>query len=150
MKNRTSHAVIAALLGVVGIGAVVAATPAAAVHPAVIQNGGYQHTSPPARVFDSRLSAFIGAGTQRLACTGVMNEDVVMVNITVLNTTAGGWLAATNGETPTTSDVNWEGANQIITDTVPVRVDNNGCFILQMGPTSGAHVLVDRRGYFVR
>lgn len=111
----------------------------------------------PARILDTRVSGgrFGASELRSIQVTGqggVPDAGVaaVVLNITVTDTTAAGYLSVSPSGTPppTVSNLNW-GRGTTIPNAVTVKVGTGGKVdIYQSGPGT-AHVIVDVAGYFV-
>ena len=126
-----------------------------AVAPAV-DPGGFVGLAP-ARLLDTRTSGpTLGAGqTRPLKVTGAggvpsSGVSAVVLNVTVTETTSGGYLTVspTGTPRPVVSNLNWS-AGATIPNAVTVKVGSNGSVdLFQSGPGS-AQVIVDVSGYYV-
>jgi hypothetical protein len=121
--------------------------------------------SVPVRVYDSRpgTSPAIGpktalfSGQDRTLDATVNGSGVpasasaILVNLTVVNTTASGFLAVFKGGIgwPGTSSINWFGDAQILANGVTTAVANLGMFAVHCGGVNnGTDFLVDVVGYY--
>jgi len=110
----------------------------------------------PARVLDTRSASPIPAGsalpllvlgTGGIPLTGV---SAVVINTTVTDTTAVGYLAvfpATN-PLPTASNLNWSASGSTIPNLVTVQVGNDGRIRFYNGSGGTTQVVVDTAGYY--
>ncbi len=149
--------VVGSLLGsllVPGI-LVVAAAPAHAAPPTT---PGAMASLPPSRILDTRLSGgtFRASESRSLQVTskgGVPSSGVsaVVLNVTVTDTTAGGYLTAspTGTPRPTASNLNWDAAGTTTPNAVTVKVGTGGKVDLYQSGPGTAQVIVDVAGYFV-
>jgi hypothetical protein len=111
----------------------------------------------PSRLLDTRITGgAIGSGqTRALKVTGVggvpsTNVSAVVLNVTVTETTAGGYLTVspTGSPRPGVSNLNWS-AGATIPNAVTVKVGTGGSIdLFQSGPGT-AQVIVDVSGYYV-
>jgi FlgD Ig-like domain len=118
--------------------------------------GGFA-TLPPSRLLDTRITGpKLGAGqTRSLQVTGVggvpsTNVAAVVLNVTVTETSSGGYLTVspTGTTRPTVSNLNWS-AGATIPNAVTVKVGSNGMVdLFQSGPGT-AQVIVDVAGYYL-
>jgi IPT/TIG domain len=155
MVSRSGKGV-SSLLVAVGLVLALCAGPvrsALAVVPVVA--GGFASLSP-SRILDTRLSGGkLAAGESRtLQVTGIAGVPVsgvsaVVLNVTVTETTAGGYLTVspTGTSRPTVSNLNWS-AGATIPNAVTVKVGTGGQVdLFQSGPGT-AQVVVDVAGYY--
>lgn len=110
------------------------------------------HPATPVRAFDTRWDGQpMGHGGERVVALGntVYEADAVVLNVTVTDTTAAGFLTVwQDGKPrPITSNLNfpagWTGANQVI---VPVDQYESDIRLYNFG--GSANVIVDVAGYF--
>lgn len=118
------------------------------VSAAVQTPAGYVATNP-GRIYDSRGPSSSGprlvAGQQVTINSGQPSASAVGVNITLTDTTAGGFVAAwPSGPWPGTSVVNSSGANENIANFVLVPVAADGTF--QILTQNATHIIVDIMG----
>jgi len=119
--------------------------------------GGYTPLSP-ARILDTRTDGGkLTAGESRdLQISGAggipaSNVSAVILNVTVSETTTGGYLSVNPTGTANTwiSNLNWAKAGVTIPNSVVVKVGDGGkVTLLQSGPGT-AQVIVDVAGYFL-
>ena len=128
------------------------------ITPPLGPDTGTFHTVTPTRLLDTRSSGKLvpAGGTTGLriegntAVSGMPNTGVnsVVLNVTVTKTTGSGFLSAYADGTkrPTTSNLNWTGANQTVSNlvTVPLAADGRVDFYT----SSGAAVIADIQGYY--
>lgn len=102
----------------------------------------------PRRLLDTRTSKQ-AAPSQVLGVTAPADADVVAVNLTVVNPSAGGFVTAFPcGEpVPDTSSVNFAGG-QTVANQALVQVGGNGQICLRS--TAATHLLVDLNGSFAQ
>jgi len=134
-------------------------TSATALSPAVIvapAPGAFQSLSPT-RLLDTRVTdGKIGpAQTRTLQVTGVggvpsTGVSAVVLNVTVTETTSGGYLTVspTGTTRPTVSNLNWSNGDTI-PNAVTVKVGTNGMVDLYQSGPGAAQVIVDVAGYYV-
>ncbi len=112
---------------------------------------------PPSRILDTRLvgGMFASAESRSLQVTGsggVPSSGVsaVVLNVTVTDTTADGYLTAspTGTSRPTASNLNWS-AGDTIPNAVTVKVGAGGKVDLYQSGPGTAQVVVDVAGYVV-
>jgi IPT/TIG domain/Carboxypeptidase regulatory-like domain len=123
----------------------------------VTEAGGFTALSPQ-RILDTRATGgAISAGSARsLRVTGqggvpASNVSAVVLNVTVTETTAGGYLTVspTGVARPTASNLNWSRSGVTIPNLVVVKVGDGGAVdLFQSGPGT-AQVIVDVAGYFL-
>lgn len=118
----------------------------------------------PVRVYDSRpnnppnigTKTPIANGTTRVIDTKANSSGVpagatgVLVNLTVVNTSASGFLAAykAGAPVPNASSINWFTTGEIVANTTVVACDTNAQIALYVPPNSSTDVLVDIIGYY--
>lgn len=124
---------------------------------AVTQLGMYVPVSP-ARILDTRNNAdplrayedrqLIVAGTGGVPATGV---GAVVMNTTVTQTGAGGYLTVHPGYSPAplASNLNWSGPGTTIPNLVTVQLGSSGSVGFRNGSGQSTHVIADVAGYFV-
>jgi hypothetical protein len=149
---RLMALVLGVVMGVVG-GVVVGPVRAVA---AVLHPGGLVSLSPT-RILDTRATGGkLTAGESRaVSVAGVggvppSGVSAVVLNVTVTETTAGGYLTVspTGSARPTASNLNWSGAGVTIPNAVVVKVGTGGQVdVFQSGPGT-AQVIVDVAGYY--
>ncbi len=118
-----------------------------------IQQGYF--TVSPCRVFDSRSSAALAAGSETVitlqgTCGVPSTARTVSVNITVTAPTVAGYLTlfADGAARPVASALNF-GASQTRANNAIVSLGANGALRAFLGQASGtAHVIIDVNGYF--
>jgi hypothetical protein len=111
---------------------------------------------PPVRILDTRPSSPLTAGENRtLQVTGAggvpADATAVVLNVTAVTPTAGGWLTLypADGALPLASNVNFS-AGQVVPNAVTVRLGSGGeAGRIKIFNSAGqTHVLVDVAGYF--
>jgi hypothetical protein len=118
----------------------------------------------PVRVYDSRpgnppnigSKTPVANGTARTIDTKVNGSGVpagatgVLVNLTVVNTSASGFLAAykAGASVPDASSINWFTTGEIVANTTVVACNATAQIALYVPPTSSTDVLVDVIGYY--
>jgi hypothetical protein len=136
------------------------------------ETAGQLHLIDPARVYDSRLdpafarSAFT-SGSDRLvriadaidlttgavATAGVVpaGATAIAYNLTVVDTTASGFLAVVPGNATRfgASSINWSASGQILANGQLVKLDGDRRVRIFAGGGGTAHVLVDIQGYYL-
>lgn len=120
---------------------------------------GAIHALTPSRLLDSRVGlAFNGPAVNGTAITlpvwgrgGVpQGASAVLVNLTVTQATAGGFLTAyaSGGSTPTVSNANFvPGATIANLSLVPIGAD--GAIVIKVGVAGSVQVIADVQGYIV-
>ena len=94
---------------------------------------------PPQRLYDSRNGQPLAAGETRPIATG--QTGAVFVNITAVDPTGSGWIAAWGaGQMPNTSVLNYQ-QGQTICNSAWVPVAPGGTLLLHS--SAGTHILVD-------
>jgi FlgD Ig-like domain len=120
-------------------------------------SGGMVSLSP-ARVLDTRSNGGkLGAGESRsVQVTGVggvpaSGVSAVVLNVTVTETTAGGYLTVspTGTARPTASNLNWSSGGTTIPNAVTVKVGTGGKVDLYQSGPGTAQVIVDVAGYYL-
>ena len=116
--------------------------------------GGTTLLVDPKRAFDSRPSAKFAAGEVRkisLLSAGVPGgARGAVINLTVTQTDAAGFLTAFNGDTatrPDASSVNWFAVNSNVANSLPVAVGANAS--INVFSYGAAHVVIDVIGYIL-
>lgn len=124
---------------------------------------GSLHLITPTRVYDSRPSdpplggvkGPLSNGTRDVDCTsnasGVpVGATAVLVNLTVVNTSASGFLSAYRKGIafPGTSSINWNLPNTIVANTTIVAVDAAAKLTCLVPANASADFFVDVIGYF--
>ncbi len=118
----------------------------------------------PVRAYDSRPNnppnigskTPIANGTTRVIDTKANSSGVpagatgVLTNLTVVNTSASGFLAAykAGAATPNASSINWFTAGEIVANTTVVACDATAQIALYVPPNSSTDVLVDIIGFY--
>jgi hypothetical protein len=115
----------------------------------------------PARLLDTRKG--IGAPAAKVKPNGTVavravgsgavpsSATAVALNLTVTDTSGGGWIAATNttASTPTTSNLNYS-AGQTVANMaiVPIDPSTGDVYLYNGSPTATVDLLADIAGYF--
>jgi len=129
---------------------------ARAVVPTVDPGGFVALT--PARVLDTRTTGgkLASGETRPVPVTGVggvpsTNVSAVVLNVTVTETTNGGYLTVspTGTTRPTASNLNWSGGGTTIPNAVTVKVGTGGKVDLYQSGPGTAQVIVDVAGYYM-
>jgi hypothetical protein len=111
----------------------------------------------PSRVLDTRESSPIGGGAD-VALTvldkgGIPSTGVsaVVINTTVTETTAQGYLTVFPGTTalPAASNLNWSAAGVTTPNMVTVQVGSDGSVKFYNGSVGTTEVVVDIAGYYI-
>lgn len=127
------------------------------VSGAVADAGGFVPTSPT-RLIDTRstggaIAANTGRDVQVAGQAGVPATGVsaVMVNITVTETTTGGYLTAfpSGTATPAASNLTWMSGGTTIPSFAAVKLGGNGKITLYQSGPGTAQAVVDVAGYFL-
>jgi hypothetical protein len=128
-----------------------------------LDTAGSLHLITPKRVYDSRptdpplggVKGPLGNGTRDVDCTnnasGVpLGATAVLVNLTVVNTSASGFLAAYKKGIafPGTSSINWNLPTTIVANTTIVAVDAAAKLTCLVPVNASADFFVDVIGYF--
>jgi hypothetical protein len=114
----------------------------------------------PARLVDTRRgtsanpgAAILAAGASRtVRVAGVAGSPVpagasaVAVNLTVVPTTASGWLSATDAGSTRTSSVNFP-AGMVVANLAVVPLAPDGTMVVHNGSPRSVHLVVDVQGY---
>lgn len=108
----------------------------------------------PLRSIDTRRSDLLGpapvgpGGTISTSVDALGNADSVMLNVTVTEPSASGFLTVfpSDGERPTASNVNFV-RGQTVPNLVSVRLSADNRFSVYNGSQGTAHVIVDVVGY---
>lgn len=111
----------------------------------------------PARVIDTRAGggAILADHSRSVQVTGVggvpeAGVAAVVLNVTVTQTTSGGYLTVfpTGTPQPTASNLNWSGPGVTIPNAVTVKIGTDGKVdVYQSGPGT-AQVIIDVAGYY--
>ena len=105
---------------------------------------------------NSKLTTLSGGASENVAVTGVdnipSNATAVVINLTVTNMTAGGYLSIyPEGSTqPVVSSLNWTATSGIVANlvTVPVNTTNGEITITNGGTSGSVDFVVDIEGYY--
>ncbi len=105
---------------------------------------------------NSKLTSLSGGASENVTVTGVdnipSNATAVVINLTVTNMTAGGYLSIyPEGSTqPVVSSLNWTATSSIVTNlvTVPVNTTNGEITITNGGTSGSVYFVVDIEGYY--
>ena len=119
---------------------------------------GFMPVDPQVRKLDTRLPGpltgkFLAGQTRTLALTPQLppGAAAALLNVTVTNTVAGGFLTLfpTGTTNPGTSSINWFGSGQTLANNATVAVSGVGQVNIYCGGTGGpqADVIVDLLGY---
>ena len=112
----------------------------------------------PSRVLDTRLTGgTLPSGTTRtVQITGIggvptTGVAAVVLNVTVTDTTAGGYLTVypTGATRPLASNLNWSAPGSTIPNAVTVKVGTGGKVDLYQSGPGSAQVIVDIAGYYL-
>ena len=118
--------------------------------------GGFTALSP-ARILDSRITGgkFASGETRDLTILGASgvpaaNVSAVVLNVTVTDTSAGGYLTVypSGGTRPVASNLNWS-PGQTIPNLVTVQVGGNGKISIYQSAPGAISVVVDVAGYYL-
>ena len=136
-------------------------------------SAGAFHALAPSRVYDSRVaqpaigslstgqSRLISVASKRDTATGAVTQaDIVpvgataiAVNVTVVNTSAGGFVTVNPGGTTSVegATVNWSASGQILNNGVIVKLDGSRQVTAVVGGTSTTKtdIVLDVTGYFL-
>ena len=123
-----------------------------------VQSGGLYVPITPVRAADTRPGSglwdqgatFSPGGTLTVYLTGgngvPTTASAAVINVTVTNTTGPGFLSVTCNTQSNTSNLNWSGANQTVSNRV---IEPCGTGVVSINISSGsANVIVDVEGYF--
>jgi LPXTG-site transpeptidase (sortase) family protein len=117
--------------------------------PATSSKAGRYVSQAPARMIDTRSTGKVApGGVRRVALTGVPGDATAAVlNVTVANTTAGGFwtVYAAGAPNPGTSNLNVAGRDQTIANQVIAPVSGGAIDVYSFG---GGDLIVDLFGYF--
>jgi hypothetical protein len=117
----------------------------------------------PVRAYDSRagqaplgvVKGALGAGATRALDMSVggavpAGATAVLVNLTVVNTSPGGFLSAyrTGAAAPSTSSINWDHAGAVLGNNATVGVNTARSLTVRCGSGS-THLVVDVLGYYL-
>ena len=125
-------------------------------NPAGMSPGALLSVSP-SRLLDTRTTGpTLGAGqTRSLKVTGVggvpsTGVSAVVLNVTVTDTTSGGYLTVspTGTPRPVVSNLNWA-AGATIPNAVTVKVGDGGSIDLYQSGPGSTNVIVDVAGYYI-
>ncbi len=106
------------------------------------------------RVLDTRLpgphTGKLGPGEERLIDLGFAGARSAVINLTVTETVAGGFVAVFAGGIPwpKNSSINWSASNQNIANGVITALDANGRITIR-GGSNPTHVVIDRIGFMI-
>jgi alpha-tubulin suppressor-like RCC1 family protein len=111
----------------------------------------------PARVLDTRSSGAVAGGADlKLAVLGkgglpVTGVAAVVVNTTVTETTAGGYLTVYPGTSPlpTASNLNWNAPGTTIPNLVTVKTGTDGSIKFHNGSPGTTQIIADIAGYYL-
>lgn len=111
----------------------------------------------PTRVLDTRTgSAVPGGGDTSLAILGhggvpATGVFAVVLNTTVTETTAGGFLTVYpgTGTLPTASNLNWSAAGTTVPNLVTVMAGSDGTVVFHNGSPGTTQVIADTAGYYL-
>ncbi len=114
----------------------------------------------PTRIVDTRqLSGYTdqgitltGGGSLTVQIAGVNNVPnsvtAVVINVTATDTTSWGYLTLSPTGATSTSDVNWTGAGQTISNLDLATLSSTGSIIITNGSTTSVNVVIDYMGYY--
>jgi prefoldin subunit 5 len=129
--------------------------------PAPAPTGSTYHSTTPTRLLDTRGSSGTGAPVPAGGTVGVQIEGnpkvpgipatgvtAAVLNVTVTGTAGSGFLSswADGTKQPTTSNLNWTGAKQTLSNSVTVPVGADGR--VDFNVTNSTAVVVDLQGYY--
>ncbi|HEY5876843.1 MAG TPA: L,D-transpeptidase family protein [Ilumatobacteraceae bacterium] len=112
-------------------------------------SGRFQPKATPERILDTRTnnSLWQANETREVRVPGAAGASAVVLNVTVIASTVGHWVAFPSGATmPPTANLNSLGPFHLAANQVIVPVDADGDF--QIYATGGGHVVIDMIGVF--
>ncbi|MGD9704043.1 MAG: L,D-transpeptidase family protein [Acidimicrobiia bacterium] len=112
-------------------------------------SGRFIPKAAPERILDTReTDTLVAAGeTREIRVPGAAGASAVVLNVTVIASAAGHWVAFPAGTTmPPTANLNSLSAFHLAANQVIVPVDADGDF--QIFSTGGGHVVIDMIGVF--
>ena len=112
-------------------------------------SGRFLPKPAPERILDTRTnnSLWMANETREVRVPGAAGASAVVLNVTVIASAVGHWVAFPSGATmPPTANLNSIGPFHLAANQVIVPVDGDGDF--QLYATGGGHVVIDMIGVF--